>query len=64
MSVFEISSTAHRSDKRSFALNRAHLRGVQAPIPGVLGAILGPAAKFLKNQIFRVIKNYNNKSII
>ena len=48
MSVFEISSTAHRSDKRSFALNRACLKGVQASIPGVLDQSIGPVAKFKK----------------
>jgi len=44
MSFFEISSTAHRSDKRSFALNRAHLKGVQATIHGVLSPSLDPVA--------------------
>ena len=41
MFVFSFSSTAHRSDKRSFALNIAHLKGVQAPIGLVLDHTLG-----------------------
>ena len=44
MSFFDIYSTAHRSDKRSFALNRAHLKGVQATIQGVLSPSVDPVA--------------------
>ena len=46
MSVFEISSTAHRKDKRSFALNRACLKGVQATIHGVLSPSVVPVEIF------------------
>ena len=48
----EISSTERHSDKRFFALNRACLRGVQAPIFGVFARCIRPLAyqNILKKQ--------------
>ena len=58
----EISSTERRSDKRFFALNRACLRGVQAPILGVFARCIRPLAisqhleKTTKNRLFLTLE--------